>query len=72
MKISNQIIENHGLKLDEYKKIQNYLKRSKFTWTGYFSAMNEHCSYKSSKIHLKKLLPKVNKLYKDLVRMLEW
>ena len=27
MKISNQIIENHGLKLDEYKKIQELLKR---------------------------------------------
>ena len=27
MKISNQIIENHGLKLDEYKRIQELLKR---------------------------------------------
>ena len=57
MKISNQIIENHGLKLDEYKKIQELLKRDpNLLELGIFSAMwNEHCSYKSSKIHLKKL-----------------
>ena len=27
MKITNKIIENHGLKLDEYKNIQKLLKR---------------------------------------------
>ena len=57
MKISNQIIENHGLKLDEFEKIKNLLKREpNLLELGIFSAMwNEHCSYKSSRIHLKKL-----------------
>ena len=27
MKITNKIIENHGLKKDEYKNIQKFLKR---------------------------------------------
>ena len=57
MKITNKIIENHGLKLDEYKNIQKLLKRDpNILELGIFSAMwNEHCSYKSSKLHLKKL-----------------
>ena len=28
MKITNEIIEKHGLKLDEYKTIQKLLKRN--------------------------------------------
>ena len=47
----------HGLKADEYKKICKLLKRTpNITELGIFSAMwNEHCSYKSSRLHLKKL-----------------
>ena len=57
MKITNEIIKKHGLTLDEYKKIQNLLKRDpNLLELGIFSAMwNEHCSYKSSRVHLKKL-----------------
>ena len=57
MKISDTIIQNHGLKLEEYKNIQKLLKRDpNLLELGIFSAMwNEHCSYKSSRIHLKKL-----------------
>ena len=57
MKIANDIIEKHGLKLEEYKNIQKLLKRDpNLLELGIFSAMwNEHCSYKSSRIHLKKL-----------------
>ncbi len=57
MKINADIIEKHGLKVDEYKKIQELLGRSpNLLELGIFSAMwNEHCSYKSSRIHLKKL-----------------
>ena len=57
MKITNKIIQNHGLKLDEYKNIQRLLKRDpNLLELRIFSAMwNEHCSYKSSRIHLKKL-----------------
>ncbi len=57
MKITNDIIVKHGLKLEEYSKIKLLLNREpNFLELGIFSAMwNEHCSYKSSKIHLKKL-----------------
>jgi len=57
MKITNQIVEKHGLKLEEYENIKKLLKREpNLLELGIFSAMwNEHCSYKSSRIHLKKL-----------------
>ena len=57
MKITKDIIESHGLKTDEYSKIKLLLNREpNFLELGIFSAMwNEHCSYKSSKVHLKKL-----------------
>ena len=57
MKITNQLIENHGLKLGEYNEIKKLLKREpNLLELGIFSAMwNEHCSYKSSRIHLKTL-----------------
>ncbi len=60
MIISNQIVEKHGLKLDEFEKIKELLKREpNLLELGIFSAMwNEHCSYKSSRIHLKKLYTK--------------
>ena len=57
MKIEEKIIQQHGLKSEEYKSIQKLLKRDpNLLELGIFSAMwNEHCSYKSSRIHLKKL-----------------
>ena len=57
MKITNTIVEKHGLKPDEYSKIKELLKREpNLLELGIFSAMwNEHCSYKSSRIHLKNL-----------------
>ena len=57
MKITDKIVEKHGLKKEEYKSIQKLLKREpNILELGIFSAMwNEHCSYKSSRIHLKKL-----------------
>ena len=57
MSINRKIIEKHGLNEVEYKNIQKLLKRNpNLLELGIFSAMwNEHCSYKSSKIHLKKL-----------------
>ena len=64
MEITNEIVEKHGLKLDEYKTIQKLLKRNpNILELGIFSAMwNEHCSYKSSRIHLKKLPTKGKKV----------
>ena len=57
MKITDTIVEKHGLKLNEYSKIKELLKREpNLLELGIFSAMwNEHCSYKSSRIHLKNL-----------------
>ena len=57
MEVNEQIAIDHGLKKDEYKKICDLLKRTpNLTELGIFSAMwNEHCSYKSSRLHLKKL-----------------
>ena len=57
MKITNTVVEKHGLKPEEYSKINALLKREpNLLELGIFSAMwNEHCSYKSSRIHLKNL-----------------
>jgi phosphoribosylformylglycinamidine synthase subunit PurL len=57
MIITDQIVEKHGLKKDEFEKIKKLLKRDpNLLELGIFSAMwNEHCSYKSSRLHLKKL-----------------
>ncbi|MBI2987798.1 MAG: phosphoribosylformylglycinamidine synthase subunit PurL [Deltaproteobacteria bacterium] len=53
-----EIIASHGLSEDEYKRIVEILGREpNYTELGVFSVMwSEHCSYKSSKVHLK-LLP---------------
>ena len=57
MKITSKIVFNHGIKLEEYKKIINLIGREpNLLELGIFSAMwNEHCSYKSSKKYLKTL-----------------
>ena len=57
MLVNEQIAIDHGLKKDEYKKICELLERiPNITELGIFSAMwNEHCSYKSSRFHLKNL-----------------
>ena len=57
MIVNEQVAVDHGLKKDEYKKICDLLKRiPNITELGIFSAMwNEHCSYKSSRLHLKNL-----------------
>ena len=55
--ITPELIAQHGLKPDEYERIEKLIGRKpSFTELGIFSAMwNEHCSYKSSKIHLRTL-----------------
>src|SRR4051794_40289865 len=51
------IINRHGLKPDEYDRIVGLLGREpNLTELGIFSVMwSEHCSYKSSRVHLKTL-----------------
>ncbi len=55
--ITPQIVAEHGLTPDEYKVILSSLGREpNITELGIFSVMwSEHCSYKSSRVHLKKL-----------------
>ncbi|WP_435114527.1 phosphoribosylformylglycinamidine synthase subunit PurL [Candidatus Pelagibacter bacterium nBUS_36] len=57
MIVNEQVAIDHGLKKNEYAKICELLERTpNITELGIFSAMwNEHCSYKSSRLHLKKL-----------------
>ncbi len=64
MLVNEKIAIEHGLKAEEYKKICDLLKRTpNITELGIFSAMwNEHCSYKSSRLHLKKLPTKGKKV----------
>ena len=55
--ITPELVASHGIKPDEWERLLGIMGRQPtFTELGIFSAMwNEHCSYKSSKIHLKKL-----------------
>jgi phosphoribosylformylglycinamidine synthase len=64
MEVTENIALEHGLNKEEYKNIRNLLKRvPNITELAIFSAMwNEHCSYKSSRKHLKKLHTKGNKV----------
>src|ERR1700730_1219941 len=56
-KISPELVAEHGLTPEEYQRILALIGREPtLTELGIFSAMwNEHCSYKSSKIHLRAL-----------------
>ncbi len=57
VKITKEIIEQHGLTEGEYKRIVEILGREpNITELGIYSVMwSEHCSYKSSRIYLKRL-----------------
>ncbi len=55
--ITPALVAEHGLKPDEYQRILDLIGREPtLTELGIFSAMwNEHCSYKSSRVHLRGL-----------------
>ena len=55
--LTTDLITQHGLTTDEYDRIVDRLGREpNLTELGIISVMwSEHCSYKSSRIHLKKL-----------------
>ena len=55
--ITPEIVQQHNLSPDEYDRIVGILGREpNLTELGVFSVMwSEHCSYKSSKIHLRRL-----------------
>lgn len=55
--ITPEIIDQHNLTSEEYEKIVSIMGREpNLTELGVFSVMwSEHCSYKSSRVHLKRL-----------------
>src|SRR3954454_11552946 len=55
MQITPELVASHGITEDEYKRIEQILGRApNYTELGIFSVMwSEHCSYKSSRIHLR-------------------
>src|SRR3989475_9305028 len=58
LSITPDLIREHGLTPDEYEKIKQLLggREPTLTELGIFSVMwSEHCSYKSSRVHLKRL-----------------
>jgi phosphoribosylformylglycinamidine synthase len=57
IKVTPALVAEHGLSPEEYERILKILGRQpNFTELGVFSVMwSEHCSYKSSRIHLKRL-----------------
>jgi len=57
IRVTPEIAAEHGLTAEEYTRVQKILRREpNITELGIFSVMwSEHCSYKSSKVHLKRL-----------------
>jgi phosphoribosylformylglycinamidine synthase len=57
IKVTLELAAEHGLTAEEYARIRKILGRDpNFTELGIFSVMwSEHCSYKSSKVHLRRL-----------------
>jgi phosphoribosylformylglycinamidine synthase len=57
IKVTAEVASEHGLTPDEYARLKQILGREpNITELGIFSVMwSEHCSYKSSKVHLKRL-----------------
>jgi phosphoribosylformylglycinamidine synthase subunit PurL len=57
IRVTDQLAAEHGLSSEEYARIRKILGREpNITELGIFSVMwSEHCSYKSSKVHLKRL-----------------
>jgi phosphoribosylformylglycinamidine synthase II len=56
--VTPEMIRDHGLTPEEYKKIKQLLggREPTLTELGIFSVMwSEHCSYKSSRVHLRRL-----------------
>ena len=54
--ITPELVASHGITPDEYQRIEQILGRApNYTELGIFSVMwSEHCSYKSSRVHLRK------------------
>ncbi len=57
IQVTPELAAEHGLTAEEYARVRETLGRDpSFTELGIFSVMwSEHCSYKSSKVHLRRL-----------------
>src|SRR5881275_1148001 len=57
IRVTPEIAAEHGLTAEEYARVKQILGREpNITELGIFSVMwSEHCSYKSSRVHLKRL-----------------
>jgi len=62
--ITPELLTQHGITPDEYRRIENALGRTpSLTELGIYSVMwSEHCSYKSSKVHLRRLPTKSDRV----------
>jgi len=62
--ITPALLKQHSITADEYARIEQHLRRvPSLTELGIFSVMwSEHCSYKSSRVHLKRLPTKGTRL----------
>jgi len=57
MQITPELLDQHNISAEEYERIKQLMGREpNFTELGIFSVMwSEHCSYKSSRLHLRRL-----------------
>ena len=70
-KITADIVREHGLSDEEYQRILKLMGREpSMVELGIFSVMwSEHCSYKSTRVHLKKLPTKAPWVIQGRARM---
>ncbi|MGB9030164.1 MAG: phosphoribosylformylglycinamidine synthase subunit PurL [Acidobacteriaceae bacterium] len=62
--VTPEVLAQHGITPDEYRRIEDALGRTpSLTELGIYSVMwSEHCSYKSSKVHLRRLPTKSDRV----------
>ena len=62
--VTPQLLKQHSITADEYQRILSALGRTpSHTELGIYSVMwSEHCSYKSSRVHLKRLPTKSDRV----------
>src|SRR5206468_11521290 len=62
--VTPELLATHGITAEEYERIPKALGRvPSLTELGIYSVMwSEHCSYKSSRVHLKRLPTKSNRV----------
>ena len=68
--IDEKLAREHGLSADEFRRVHDILGRAPtYTELGIFSVMwSEHCSYKSSRIHLRNLPTSGPRVIQDTIR----